>query len=114
MDVEPAERLKRGSLVAGVHVELTLEFLPVIDDHREFVADAGDTDIEEALVREVALVRRHDGDRLVGGDPLRHVHVEAVGAVEPREHRIARSEEHTSELQSLMRISYAVSCLKKK
>src|SRR3546814_5420864 len=26
----------------------------------------------------------------------------------------ARSEEHTSELQSLMRISYAVSCLKKK
>src|SRR3546814_7178591 len=29
-----------------------------------------------------------------------------------RGHR--RSEEHTSELQSLMRISYAVSCLKKK
>src|SRR3546814_7131934 len=28
--------------------------------------------------------------------------------------RMARSEEHTSELQSLMRISYAVFCLKKK
>src|SRR3546814_18306774 len=28
--------------------------------------------------------------------------------------RIDRSEEHTSELQSLMRISYAVFCLKKK
>src|SRR3546814_1574519 len=28
--------------------------------------------------------------------------------------REARSEEHTSELQSLMRISYAVFCLKKK
>src|SRR3546814_1883759 len=28
--------------------------------------------------------------------------------------RIQRSEEHTSELQSLMRISYAVFCLKKK
>src|SRR3546814_10166736 len=27
---------------------------------------------------------------------------------------LLRSEEHTSELQSLMRISYAVSCLKKK
>src|SRR3546814_6084725 len=27
---------------------------------------------------------------------------------------VGRSEEHTSELQSLMRISYAVSCLKKK
>src|SRR3546814_6700749 len=28
--------------------------------------------------------------------------------------RLARSEEHTSELQSLMRITYAVLCLKKK
>src|SRR3546814_2309050 len=33
-------------------------------------------------------------------------------AFERREHD--RSEEHTSELQSLMRISYAVFCLKKK
>src|SRR3546814_9323355 len=31
-----------------------------------------------------------------------------------REHEVTRSEEHTSELQSLMRISYAVFCLKKK
>src|SRR3546814_4981127 len=36
---------------------------------------------------------------------------EAVGFVEDRG---VRSEEHTSELQSLMRISYAVFCLKKK
>src|SRR3546814_4921719 len=40
--------------------------------------------------------------------------------VQPLDHRAAslprplRSEEHTSELQSLMRISYAVFCLKKK
>src|SRR3546814_6337054 len=34
----------------------------------------------------------------------------------PERHRLVplRSEEHTSELQSLMRISYAVFCLKKK
>src|SRR3546814_3262463 len=31
-----------------------------------------------------------------------------------KEEDIRRSEEHTSELQSLMRISYAVFCLKKK
>src|SRR3546814_10448786 len=31
-----------------------------------------------------------------------------------RDHQTGRSEEHTSELQSLMRISYAVFCLKKK
>src|SRR3546814_4737763 len=30
------------------------------------------------------------------------------------QHPVGRSEEHTSELQSLMRISYAVFCLKKK
>src|SRR3546814_10284748 len=30
------------------------------------------------------------------------------------DHEVIRSEEHTSELQSLMRISYAVFCLKKK
>src|SRR3546814_4321047 len=36
--------------------------------------------------------------------------------IPPRSHIIGtdRSEEHTSELQSLMRISYAVFCLKKK
>src|SRR3546814_1478063 len=31
-----------------------------------------------------------------------------------RDAQVVRSEEHTSELQSLMRISYAVFCLKKK
>src|SRR3546814_3492115 len=39
------------------------------------------------------------------------------GPVYQRRHnyrRCSRSEEHTSELQSLMRISYAVFCLKKK
>src|SRR3546814_4258967 len=35
------------------------------------------------------------------------------GALEARDFQ-TRSEEHTSELQSLMRISYAVFCLKKK
>src|SRR3546814_5914144 len=38
----------------------------------------------------------------------------AVGALHPYHAGIGRSEEHTSELQSLMRISYAVFCLKKK
>src|SRR3546814_5274951 len=38
----------------------------------------------------------------------------AVGRDHAAGRRLARSEEHTSELQSLMRISYAVFCLKKK
>src|SRR3546814_4503541 len=49
--------------------------------------------------------------------PVR-VHQVARGARQrepaPREFVPGRSEEHTSELQSLMRISYAVFCLKKK
>src|SRR3546814_4241635 len=38
------------------------------------------------------------------------VELDATGRI----HQVDRSEEHTSELQSLMRISYAVFCLKKK
>src|SRR3546814_8027667 len=43
-------------------------------------------------------------------------HVSGIGETHPVLSRKgpARSEEHTSELQSLMRISYAVFCLKKK
>src|SRR3546814_10804653 len=41
--------------------------------------------------------------------PLRHMGLRRDGGADSR-----RSEEHTSELQSLMRISYAVFCLKKK
>src|SRR3546814_6644952 len=51
-----------------------------------------------------------DLERLVGGRH-RRAEIEYV----PLALRFAgRSEEHTSELQSLMRISYAVFCLKKK
>src|SRR3546814_8414602 len=40
--------------------------------------------------------------------------VQQVAAVDAFREHVVRSEEHTSELQSLMRISYAVFCLKKK
>src|SRR3546814_8363782 len=47
--------------------------------------------------------------------PLGYTRSRSVPAVPAREGSAdARSEEHTSELQSLMRISYAVFCLKKK
>src|SRR3546814_6946088 len=78
----------------------------------------------------------HDGDAGVVGEVVpaavdgggagaaRQRHAERLGHAGHgvrREHagagtlgRAGRSEEHTSELQSLMRISYAVFCLKKK
>src|SRR3546814_4733033 len=45
-----------------------------------------------------------------------HPVADAVGSLEAQRDagQCIRSEEHTSELQSLMRISYAVFCLKKK
>src|SRR3546814_5186425 len=61
----------------------------------------------------VAMLESYGGTRLgrqeLDGEMLEDVE----GALWTRE-LIERSEEHTSELQSLMRISYAVFCLKKK
>src|SRR3546814_3337428 len=53
--------------------------------------------------------------RAVQGDDSRPVGIFGPGCagMAGRDRRL-RSEEHTSELQSLMRISYAVFCLKKK
>src|SRR3546814_6085607 len=48
-----------------------------------------------------------------GDEPELGLHGQAEEKIDAAEHR-DRSEEHTSELQSLMRISYAVFCLKKK
>src|SRR3546814_3161349 len=56
---------------------------------------------------------RVDGNRATPGDRLQAGQTLRVPPLEPAK-ATARSEEHTSELQSLMRISYAVFCLKKK
>src|SRR3546814_9038863 len=52
-----------------------------------------------------------DDDHVLDPPAHDHLAVDHVGEVAGAE---PRSEEHTSELQSLMRISYAVFCLKKK
>src|SRR3546814_8897670 len=57
------------------------------------------------LIAEAKGVSKAYGDRLV----LQDVSLKLL-----RGDRLGRSEEHTSELQSLMRISYAVFCLNKK
>src|SRR3546814_3694924 len=64
------------------------------------------------LVTETSLGRETPEVRSVGltADEVARIVADALDAGLPAE----RSEEHTSELQSLMRISYAVFCLKKK
>src|SRR3546814_8171611 len=64
------------------------------------------------LGRELAV----DVGREVVGDEVLDTEVHRFDLLRDRllRYRLSRSEEHTSELQSLMRISYAVFCLKKK
>src|SRR3546814_2172418 len=66
-----------------------------------------------------ALVRRHargdcHGRRRSARARRSRAGAAVDGGIGSRPRRHLRSEEHTSELQSLMRISYAVFCLKKK
>src|SRR3546814_10330036 len=65
-----------------------------------------------AIDEDLALLQLLDGHpHLADPRPQLRIVVVGVWCVEELD---ARSEEHTSELQSLMRISYAVFCLKKK
>src|SRR3546814_2152411 len=57
----------------------------------------------------ITVTVRNEGARAGAAVPQLYVHDELASVSRPM-----RSEEHTSELQSLMRISYAVFCLKKK
>src|SRR3546814_7653501 len=81
-------------------------------DHRARLDSAG-----VAAVRETgepladAAVAAHQGALV---EPLQVTHRANAVARQGLVQRTARSEEHTSELQSLMRLSYAVFCLKKK
>src|SRR3546814_2415629 len=72
------------------------------------VPAAEDTDLSRLRLQRDK-PRLHEA--LAGGVPDRVPHPARTGPCEARQHR---SEEHTSELQSLMRTSYAVFCLKKK
>src|SRR3546814_10362499 len=78
------------------------------------VALAGDAVDRRRLHAEAKLhAGRHDGAGIRRGRAdAPQVLVQQV--LELRAVALERSEEHTSELQSLMRISYAVFCLKKK
>src|SRR3546814_4677759 len=70
----------------------------------------------DRLARDLGLYRAESGGIAVDADDPPHLprrRHRGFTAAE-FEQRSQRSEEHTSELQSLMRISYAVFCLKKK
>src|SRR3546814_2372159 len=111
------------------------ESVPALEANMALLGMRRDGEGAEAMARRiVALVPGHRNaqmrivDRLVARDPdAAFAHIQSLMAqTQDLEARYelrdwlahtrlrARSEEHTSELQSLMRISYAVFCLKKK
>src|SRR3546814_10826524 len=80
---------------------IALDFILQRADHLRMAGIAAFADVDVAASKLEGRVDPHVGialDRIVDGEQRRDL----------------RSEEHTSELQSLMRISYAVFCLKKK
>src|SRR3546814_2139665 len=92
----PAERKRHRNIVAGI----------------EFTEQ-----VRSDVLHELLLELRNLADALADAVELMHRR-SVVEKVVPESHldinQVGRSEEHTSELQSLMRISYAVFCLKKK
>src|SRR3546814_2282851 len=89
-------------LLVRVHLDAALDQPQAAQDRGEEVVEiVGDAACQ--LADRIHLARL---DELV-------LQILAIGHVEQGA-GIFRSEEHTSELQSLMRISYAVFCLKKK
>src|SRR3546814_1557894 len=72
-------------------------------------AQATDIGVNKATRDLFETVRTPQAMLELGEEGLKQ-HIKTIGLFNAK----ARSEEHTSELQSLMRISYAVFCLKKK
>src|SRR3546814_9697826 len=101
-DVRPVLAGHLGAIIVGLVVRLgrfavvgDLELQPEID---RWIDEGGDRRIGNGQDRGCLVERQADAEMIV----------------RDRQVPVARSEEHTSELQSLMRISYAVFCLKKK
>src|SRR3546814_7354435 len=117
-------------IAAGRHAVAVIAVLDV--DHAAHAQPVEDMRIGRGAPAQRKADRPRRLRRAVGGDaflavaPVAKRDVERVRLADrierARTHRIlggifaraVRSEEHTSELQSLMRISYAVFCLKKK
>src|SRR3546814_8695873 len=119
--VEEVERLE-PQRHAGHQVERSAEIDGFAGSDEAQLAVAADEVLEIFAAVIVDRLQRHRADLVIG---LRRQHMlriarQAGGGDEARRYRFGhriifvRSEEHTSELQSLMRISYAVFCLKKK
>src|SRR3546814_10680032 len=79
------------------------------------MAVAEDTRVEEihAVAGDTCMVLKVRCESTRALEDILHRLYSIKGVLRTQSYIVLRSEEHTSELQSLMRISYAVFCLKK-
>src|SRR3546814_4608484 len=92
-------------------------YVATVDDAHllDFLTGADAAGVEVERIGRTAgkrlIFELHDNDFCVPLDELRAVHEGFLPKLMGADAALSRSEEHTSELQSLMRISYAVFCL---
>src|SRR3546814_2585480 len=93
----------------GVNLQPLLDLGAALLRSDDAISDRWQRSVPKPLPRILA----HRAKHMLGG-LLRLIFVEQCHNLAHHDMHGIRSEEHTSELQSLMRISYAVFCLKKK
>src|SRR3546814_3727096 len=106
-----------GALIARKGQALVIEALSALPGVHYWLAGTGEEEARyRALARERGVEQRvHFLGPVANADlPQLYRAADAVVMPSASEGLANRSEEHTSELQSLMRISYAVFCLNKK
>src|SRR3546814_6084047 len=84
----------------------------------DLAAEASHGDLGLVQANCAVLILSNSGETSELSDLIHYCQVHGISTIaltaNPNSTLACRSEEHTSELQSLMRISYAVFCLKKK
>src|SRR3546814_8990463 len=111
LQVGGALLLNNGDVVTGGNVENASYGLTLCAETAA-VAKIANEGWMDRLAAVAIVGGRPEGEALVGSDPV-HPCGRCRQILNEAAERSRRSEEHTSELQSLMRISYAVFCLKK-
>src|SRR3546814_3664715 len=108
--VEMREPVGQGGLGVGLHLPVGDVADPAALDANDAPAGATERRVEAEDDHRIPFVssERHTPTTGISTSAIRPKFILSAAAGD------VRSEEHTSELQSLMRISYAVVCLKKK
>src|SRR3546814_7421835 len=108
-----------GNVIAVLVISWSFDLRFVFKSSKQAVKDTTGCDDKLIVVGKGVALPRQDSLDAARLRRLHTTHIQVMhqGADTPQTRLIqtkTRSEEHTSELQSLMRISYAVFCLKKK